>query len=162
MTMNYFDIRKLKIKDITKIKDLENSSYESYYVKSSEESLKNNIKNGISYGVFVGNKLVAFSDALFLDDWEHKNWIYGFFIENGHVFNKKTIVFCNTFVHEDYRGNGYQKMLRKKMIEKYKDYRFLTRIAQKNKYSIKNIRSLGFKKLCQERIRGTVVSFYTL
>lgn len=121
-----------------------------------------NIKEGIAYGIFIENKLVAFSDAMFLDSWEHRNWIYGMFIENGHDSNKKTIIFCNTFVHKDYRGNGFQKILRRKMIEKYKGYRFFTRIAQKNKYSIRNIKGLGFRKLCQERIRGTVVSFYTL
>jgi GNAT superfamily N-acetyltransferase len=157
-----YKIRKLNIRDKAKIRRLEDSSFEKYYVHASDEHLEFILKEGISYGIFIGNKLVAFSDAFFINKWDHSIWIKNLFTKRNLEYNDNTILFGSTFVHKDYRGNGFQYILRSHLMKKNSGCRYLTRIASANKYSRKNIRKLGFKKIFHERLMRTSVSFYYL
>lgn len=157
-----YKIRKLNIRDKSKIRKLEYSSLEKYYVHADDDHLNFILKEGISYGIFINKELVAFSDAFFVEKWEGASWIKNLFSKRDIEYNKDTILFGSTFVHENYRGNGFQYILRNHLMKKYPECRYLTRIASANKYSMKNIRKLGFKKIFHETLMRTRVSFYYL
>lgn len=87
-------------------------------------------------------------------------WIKDLFWWRKIPYRENTLLFGNTFVHTEYRGYGFQIILRKHIMKKYKNFNYLTRVASKNKYSIKNVRKLGFKKNFGLKFGWTNVSFY--
>lgn len=122
------EVRPLAIKDIAEIDSLEVSLCNNdMCLKSDYEDIIRSLNSGCSYGVIVGNKIEAYSLALFTD--------YG------------TAYIDKCFVSPNHRGHGLQyKLILANLLGLASNgaREIYTMVSPKNKASIKSFTNAGF------------------
>lgn len=121
-------VRCLTIKDLSDIDSLENTlSDYNICLKSSIEDIKKCLLSNCSYGLFVGDTLIAYSLSYYTE--------YG----TGYI--------DKCFVRNEYRGNGYQYILLNMNIGSlisHNVYEIFAMVSPENIASIKSFKNAGF------------------
>ena len=160
MILLYNNIMEIKVltKDYLKeIRDLENKELDknnpnNHYTYDDDDFFYNSIfnNNGVIFGVFVNNTLVAFSGNHIVCQYECEYFMSKLKERGINTECSKVVFFNNTLVAKDFRGKGLQKKLRETTIEYYKNKginEFITTTTKENIPSAKNLIKLGMNEL---------------
>lgn len=137
--MEFMQVEALSMSDISKIEPMEQTLLESNDLcfASNPEDIVKCLQSGCSYGFLVNDKLVAYSLAYFTE--------YG------------TAYIDKCFVHQDYRGNGYQYILINSNIAKLVSngvHEIFAMTSPKNDASIRSFTNAGFSFKRDTKYKG--------
>ncbi len=133
------EVKALSMSDVCEIESMEQTllSNPDMCFASETEDIMKCLQSGCSYGMLVNGKLVAYSLAYFTE--------YG------------TAYIDKCFVHQDYRGNGYQYMLINSNIAKLVSngvHEIFAMASPKNDASIRSFINAGFSFKRDTKYKG--------
>lgn len=124
---------------------------QEWYAKVTLEEYAQELSRGFALVCLVEGKIVAVCLCV-LEDTEYAHEIY----EDKDI-QLKCADYSDTYVHEDYRGNGLQHLLEEKMeqicLEHGKTI-LLGTVHPENQYSYNNFIRSGYKKIVRLRMYG--------
>lgn len=124
---------------------------QDWYASVTREEYAHLLKNGFALTCVADNKIVAVCLCV-LEDAEYAHEVY-----DDRVTQKICADYSDTFVHEDYRGNGLQHMLEEKMeaicLENGKTI-LLGTVHPDNKYSYDNFIRSGYEVVMRKDMYG--------